>query len=214
MIKSTYDIIEEFREVKMARSLLIAEHRTKKKQLRRLRRDIKDHEKSRLILTEAGKIAQKNIKHKVENLLTLAIRTVFDRPLTFKLILEEKRKQTEARPVVIENGHEFAPKDDLGGGIIDICSFALRLVLWSISNPRSRNVFLLDEPFKFTGALIVKAGEVLQYLSKELGFQVILVSHDDELIAACDRVYRIHHDGTESVVKLIKGGRKIRRRKQ
>lgn len=206
------EILERYRQIRTERALYIKKHKAKERRLRQLRRDIKAHDISRLILTEAGKLAQEDVKKKVETLVTLAIRTVFDRPLTFKLIFEEKRKNVEARPVIIEGGHEYVPKDDMGGGLIDIISFALRLVLWQISKPRSRSIFILDEPFKFTGALIERAGEMLQYLSKELGFQVVLISHDDELIGMCDRVYRISHDGKESVVKLVKGKRQIKRR--
>lgn len=208
------EIITRFRSLQLQQDHLRKELKLKKRKLRRHNRDIKAHEKARYILTEIGKKAQEQTKSKIEALVTLAIRTVFDRPLTFKLIFEEKRNHVEARPIILEGENEYVPKDDMGGGIIDIISFALRLVLWQLSNPRSDNVFILDEPFKFTGALIEKAGEMLQFLSKELGFQVIMVSHDDELIDICDRVYRIHHDGTESVIKLIKGGRKIKRRKK
>jgi len=207
-----HDIIETYQELKTARAVYIRDRKEKMRKLDGILLDIKSHDMARIILTNAGKIAQENMTKKVETLVTLAIRTVFDRPLTFKLIFEEKRKNVEARPVILEGGNEFSPKDDLGGGVIDIVSFALRLVIWHISTPRRRNIFILDEPFRFTGKLINKAGEVLQYLSKELGFQVILISHDDELIGFCDRVYRIHHNGVESVVKLVKGGRKIIRR--
>lgn len=208
------EIFERFQKLSAKKTLLQNERRAKKKTLRYIRRDLIAHEKARILLTEVGKLAQQEIREKIESLLTLAIKTVFDRPLEFKLIFEEKRNHIEARPVVLEGENEYVPKDDMGGGILDIISFAFRLVLWQISNPRSRNIFILDEPFKFTGVLIERAGEMLKYLSKELNFQVLMVSHDDELIGICDRVYRINHNGKESVVKLIKGegGRKIKRR--
>jgi DNA repair exonuclease SbcCD ATPase subunit len=166
---------------------------------------------ARAVLTEANRLTQKRVTTKIESLITLCIRSVFDRPFTFKLRIEEKRNTIEAKPVIIEGENEYDPKDEMGGGIIDIISFAFRIVLWHLSNPRPRNLFILDEPFKFTGSLVEKAGEVLRYLSKEMGFQVIMISHDNELIGICDRVYRITHNGTESKAELIKG-RMVKRR--
>ena len=209
---SVHEIIARFNKAYARKALLTKDVRSKRRKIRVLTLDVKALEKSRYILTEVGKMAQDRMRRKIESLVTLAIRNVFDRPLTFKLIFEEKRNHIEARPVILEGKEEFVPKEDLGGSIIVVISFALRIVLWHLSSPRTRNVFILDEPFQFTGVLIEKAGEMLQHLSKELGFQVIMISHDDELINVCDRVYRITHDGTESVVKLIKGQRKISRR--
>jgi len=209
---STHEITERYNGVCAHKASQAKALKQKKFKKSRLVKDIKALEKVRYILTEAGKIAQKQMKRKIESLVTIAIRGVFDRPLTFKLIFEQKRNHIEATPLILEGENEYNPKDDLGGGVIDIISFSLRLVLWHLSNPKSINLFVLDEPFKFTGALIEKAGAMLQYLSKELKFQVLMISHDDSLINICDRVYRVTHNGTESEVKLIKGKREIRRR--
>ena len=208
---SVSEIVALYNEAYTRKNLLTKGLRVKRRKQRRLIKDIKALEKGRFILTEAAKVAQEQIKTEIESLLTLVIRGVFNRPMTFKLIFEEKRNHVEARPVIIENGEEYIPKDDLGGSIIDIIAIATRIILWYISNPRSRNLFLLDEPFRFTGGLIGKAGKMLQFLSKKLKFQVLMVSHDDSLIEICDRVYRVTHNGTESIVKCIKG-RKIKRR--
>ena len=208
---STHKIIERFNDV-------CAHKASQKKALKKLRikkirlvKDIKALEIVRYINTEAGKIAQKQMKKKIESLVTIAIRGVFDRPFTFKLIFEQKRNHIEATPLILEGKNEYNPKGDLGGGVTDIVSFALRLVLWHLSNPKSINFFILDEPFRLTGALIERVGKVLKYLSKELNFRVLLISHDNNLIEICDKVYRVTHNGIESALKLIKG-RKIKRR--
>lgn len=191
--------------------LLVAK-RENRRDIRTLQKDVDNHIKARVILTQVGKLTQEKFKRRVESLVTLAIRSVFDREFDFALIFEEKNNQVTCTPMIYEDDKVYIPKDDLGGGIIDVVSFALRIVLWSMESPRSRNVFILDEPFKNTGALISKAGEMLKHLSSELNFQVILISHDEELINICDRVWRVSHDGIRSDVKLIKGGRKIIRR--
>lgn len=211
-MRSTEAIVSRFNRAYAKKAVLERDVRSNNRKAHRLTREVKALEQSRFILVETEKTAQVVMKQKIESLITLAIRSVFDRNLSFQLVLEEKRNHVEARPLILEDGYEYDPKDDLGGGLIDIISFAFRITLWQLSNPRTRNIFILDEPFKFTGVLIEKAGEMLQLLAKELDFQVIMVSHDEELINICNRVYRTTHDGTETKVTLVKGKRKIKRR--
>lgn len=180
------------------------------------REQLVDHEKVRWVFTEVSRETQEEIKNRIEKLITLAIRSVFERDFTFKLDLQNKNNRVYAVPTIIDGEHEFTDiKEDLGGGMIDIISLAFKIVLWSLESPKKRNVFIIDEPFRFTGKLVKKAGYMLKYLSKELQFQVIMVSHDDELIDICDRVYGVSHNGKHSVVELLKGEkrRKIKRRK-
>jgi ABC-type dipeptide/oligopeptide/nickel transport system ATPase component len=153
-----------------------------------LEKEIESHEKARWVLTEILKNTQEETKKRIESLVTLAIRSVFeDRDFSFRLNFERKNNKMTVSPKIIENSEEYDP-DEVGGSMIDIVSIALRVILWSMKYPKTRNVLILDEPFRFTGKLITKAGHMLKYLSDELKLQIILVSHDDELINICDRV--------------------------
>ena len=82
--------------------------------------------------------------------------------------------------------------------------------------PRSRNIFILDEPFKFCGDLTLKAAIMLKKLSQKLNFQVLLVTHNEELKQICDRVWFINQRKYSRVkvlnrtIEIIK--RKIKRR--
>ena len=205
------NLTDRYNKLSGSKARLLVDKREKRRHLRLLQKDIDNHVKARTVFQEVGKLTQDKFKRRVESLVTLAIQSVYDRNYTFELRFETKQNQITATPIIKEGDKELNPKDEMGGGIIDIISFALRVVLWSLETPRSRNVFILDEPFKWTGALIGKAGAVLKRLSKELHFQVIVISHDDELINICDRVWRITHDGTKSTTNLIKG-KEIKRR--
>lgn len=166
--------------------------------------------KARWVLTEVAQMTQKKFKSKVESLVTMAIQSVFDRPFQFHLEFERKRNKMECRPIITEvvDGVERVyddPENDMGGGAMDIISFALRIVLWSLERPPSRNVIILDEPMKNMGKLITLGGQVLREISHRLGFQLIIITHDDELIDIADRSYQVSHDGNKSHVVLVKG---------
>lgn len=204
-------LVERFNKISNRKAGLLVDRREARKEIKLLQKDIDNHIKARTLLTQVGKLTQDKFKRRVESLVTLAIQSVYDRHYKFELKFEEKNNQITCTPIIKDGEQELQPKDEMGGGIIDIISFALRIVLWSMENPRSRNFFILDEPFKWTGALISKAGEMLKRLSSELNFQVVVFSHDDELIDICDRVWRITHNGIRSKVNLIKGREIIRR---
>jgi DNA repair exonuclease SbcCD ATPase subunit len=195
---------------KAERALLITQRKEMQAKVEALKADFENYTKARWILSEVAKETQKNFQVKVESLVTSAIRAVFEeRPFEFKLIFEQKRNKFECKPVVVENGVEYEPKDELGGGIIDLISFAFRVVLWHLENPRSRNVFVLDEPMKFVGKgdLLMRAGRMVKEISHRLGFQIIMVTHEPELAEIADKAWAVDHDGVKSHLRLIVGNK-------
>jgi DNA repair ATPase RecN len=199
------DVIAEYNDLVVELELYKKQLRHKKRRNSRLSRNLNAYEEARVVLTEAGKAIHKEMVKRIEDLVTLSIRTVYERPFRFHIEFEEKRKTLEARPIIFEGKDEYEIKEDKGGGLIELISFALRIVLWSITEPRTRNFFIFDEPFKRAGIYIEKIGQILRYLSKKLKIQVLIFTHEDELIDICDRVYRVTHDGKESKVFLVKG---------
>ena len=164
-----------------------------------------DLQKARWVLNEVSKQTQERFKSKVESLVTTAIRSVYGRALRFELIFEEKRNRFECKPVIWEGDVLYEnPDEEMGGGILDVISFALRVILWYLSENRTRNVLILDEPMKFVGRrLIHQAGRMLREISYKLGLQIILVTHEDELIEIGDKCYHVGYENGESIVKLL-----------
>jgi len=216
------DIRQRFNEAGGRKKQLEDSYTLKETHLESLTVQRDDNVKARWVLSEVSRLTQERFKDRVEKLVTMAVRSVFDRDFSFELIFERKRNKLECQPIIKEKGNELIPKDAMGGSVLDIISFAFRIVLWSIEKPKSRNVFLMDEPGKWTGKLVVKFGEMMREVSHRLGFQIIMPTHDDSLIEIADRAWHIEHDGTKSVVKLVSGEekeeevkpkRKLRRRR-
>jgi DNA repair exonuclease SbcCD ATPase subunit len=91
---------------------------------------------------------------------------------------------------------------DDGGGAKDIASIALRMAVWSIC--KTRALMILDEPCKFLSrGLQTKASEMLKMMSTELGIQIIMVSHVEEMITAADKVINVEKvDGISRVTVI------------
>lgn len=165
-----------------------------------LMKEIDSHVEARAVMTEAARRTQSHFVEVVQELVTLALRAVYrDRDFRFVVDFMIRRNQSECFLRIQEGEDEpFFPEQELGGGTLDVSAIALRIVLWSLENPRSRNVLILDEPFRFMGALTREAGEMLRELSKRLGIQVILATHSDDLWG--DKTWNVLFDGTKSRV--------------
>ncbi len=164
--------------------------------------------KARFFINDVTESTLNLFKDRVEKLTTLAIRSVFDRPYNFKLLFEKKRNKVECPLAIEENGEIFVPiKEEKGGGVLPIIGFALRVVLWSLENPKSRPFMLLDEPVKgaigHKGDLLNKCAMMLKEISSKLGLQIILITHEPVFLDIADRAYEVSHDGIESSLKLI-----------
>jgi DNA repair exonuclease SbcCD ATPase subunit len=198
------EMMEVYEELTLERLSLTKQLRIAKAKGRRVGRLLKNHNDAKQLVSTAIELVHTEFKTEIENTVTEAIRAIFQRDIELRLVYEKKARGVDTRIVILENGEDLDPKDDLGGSIIDIISFTFRIILWNMSSPRSRNVFILDEPFRWTGKLVQVTGMIMKELSEKLDFQVIMATHDDELINIADKVFHIEHNGTESRVSTIR----------
>ncbi len=205
------NVEEKYKELAIERRTLKKQLKNKKKRLKKVNKEVQAHEDATALLKKATTITYKQISLRIEKLVTQLLRAVYDRPFTFHLSFRETKKSVEAKPVIMEGDKVYNPEFDKGGGVIDVISFALRVASWSMKRPRTRNVLILDEPFKWMGDLLPLIGDMLKFISTKLNVQIILTSHEDYLIEICDRVYLMDHNGKETITTLVKG-RKIKRR--
>ena len=156
------------------------------------KKDLRRHEQAREIIREVGLKTQQQLQFHISDITSLALEAVFDNP--YKLITEfiQRRNKTECDLYFERDGNRIDPLSASGGGAVDVASFALRVASWSIQRPRSRNVLILDEPFRYLSSdLLPKASEMLNQISKKLKLQIIMVTHAEELIENADRVFEV-----------------------
>ena len=136
---------------------------------------------------------QEKLRYHIEDIVQSALDACFPDKYNFKAIFELKRGRTEARLCLESDGEEGDPMDENGGGVVDTISLALRLAVWCLS--KTDNVLLLDEPLKFLSVdLRPLACKIIQGLSSRLKLQLIIVTHDPEIINIADKVFEIDQD--------------------
>ena len=104
---------------------------------------------------------------------------IFGNLYSVKLEFNKKRGKTESKFVYYKNKHKVNPLLT-SGGVRNVVSFALRLT--NILLQTNRKVIIMDEPFVGLDKINKKKIEhLLNVLSSRLDFQIILITHDDEL---------------------------------
>jgi len=178
-----------------------------RKELKGLRRDMEDLETCKSIVNELGIVVQEDIRRCIETLVTQALQSVMGEEYSFVVKNEISRGTAETFFYVMDHGKLRTPEGSLGGTVIDIVSFALRLVVWSIMMDRTRPLMILDEPFRNVDKTVhmEKCGVMVKELSEMLGLQFIFVSHEVGLSeVAADSCYEVTRKNRVSTVRRIR----------
>lgn len=151
--------------------------RQERKKLSELRKEASAAEEARDVIQKSAREMQTLVKSRIESVVNKCLSAVFDNPYVFELRFLEKRGKTEAQFVFSRDGLEIdRPLMQLGGGVVDVTSFALRVAYVCLKRPPLRKLMVLDEPFsKLRGEKYRnRVKGLLQSLSDELGIQFIL----------------------------------------
>lgn len=165
-----------------------------------------DYVEAREVANAAHTATQEEIKEFIEDVVTLALHTVYGDQYEFHLECSIKRNKAEMAPVLVKNGKEYDLKDSIGVGPVDLMAFAMRLARWAMSSNRTSPVFVIDEPF--TAVDRSRTDGIVAFLNKMvdmLGVQLIIVTHDQWLVNAADRVFEVRYERGKSLVETVGG---------
>jgi len=156
------------------------------------------------ICQTVAKLTQQELEIHISELVSLALEAVFPRP--YKLVLEFtlRRNRSEADLLLEdEDGNRVNPMDAVGGGVVDVAAFCLKIALFSLIQPKPRRTLILDEPLRFLSTdLQSKASAMIKELSRKLNLQFIIVSHEEALLDSADKVFRVSNkNGVSTVIE-------------
>ena len=141
-------------------------------------------EKARAFFQVQAENTQREVSETLSVIITSALKSVF--PDDYECVIEFTGSGAK---LYLKKGEDIIedPINSVGGGVIDIASFAARVAFIFLSG--SSRTLIADEPFKAVSSdLRVKIPEMLQLLSEKLGVQFIIVSHLQEIIEGADNV--------------------------
>lgn len=179
------------------------------------------NQKAKAVIIQVGENTQNEIKKYIEDTVTLALQSVYGE--WYKFLIEfdyTKREQFEVNFFIEHLGIKLEPrKDSVGGGVVDVCSFALRMVCLTLEEDRISPILILDEPFKNVSALFLPSvGQMVTDICEMLNLQIIMVTHTEGLIESANNIIYIEdndlkinytNDDGESKVEYIPKKRKL-----
>lgn len=167
-----------------------------------LEEDLAAAKAAKSLISEAARSALSAAALRVNELGTLALRSVMDEDTSLRVELVERRNRLEADIFVEKDGNLTRPMTGSAGGEIDLIALALQVSFWAMEG-RTRPILILDEPLKWLkGADLPSRGaEFMEKLSKELGVQFIIVSHITEQVEHSHVIEVLRDRNGTSVVK-------------
>ena len=162
-------------------------------------------EEAQTFLQKVAQSTQENLKFQIEDIVNLALESVFPDEYLFQIVFNVSRGKTDAELVFQDKrtGQTIDPMEASGGGVIDLTAFALRISAFALENGTD-NLIILDEPFKFISRdLQERAGEILKTLSDKMKLQIIMVTHIPEFIDVADKVFEVkkNENGISRVIE-------------
>lgn len=152
--------------------------RREQQELDQLETGLEDVKQAQIIAQFISQTLQQQAHEQIANVVSRCLAAVFpEDPYEFKIRFDLKRGKTEATLVFLRDGIELDdPLNEVGGGVIDVAAFALRLSSILLMRPRMRRLLVLDEPFSNIRGEgnRNRTRDLLQRLSDELDVQIII----------------------------------------
>ena len=165
---------------------------TNQSELESAKTSLHKHEEAKEIIRSVGQSTQSELSFHITDIVSLALDSVFDNPYKFCVEFINRRNKTECDLYFERDGNRIDPLTASGVGAVDVASFALRIASWSMNSPRTCNTIILDEPFRFLSENYQEqASLMLREISQKLGIQFLVVTHENILTSAADKVFEV-----------------------
>lgn len=155
------------------------------------------------LLRETADSQRDAVRKNVEAVVSAALRAVFGDNLALVLDVGIKRGVVSMEPMLVyRSPARRVPLSEVGGGVADVVAFAFRVAVLCLRRPRLRPVLIADEPFKHvSAAYLPNIAAMLRELVDRTGLQFIIVSHEPEIAACADKLFRVSMVNGESIVR-------------
>ena len=159
--------------------------------------------KTGLVLKQLLDTLVKDEINKMSGLVTYGLKTIFDdQNLSFHPVISKKNDKVNIELKTANNGVE-GEYGSFGGSVAVIESFLLRLICMLKLN--LARFILLDETFASVGATYIpNTSKLISELSKKLGLDVLLVTHQPEFQYYANRVYKVKESPTGLLIERQK----------
>lgn len=190
-----------------ARDEVVERIAKKKRQFQELNEHLKIVEKSQTFVENAIRLTREDVVKGIQTVVNEALEAVYeDRAPKLECEIGVKRDKSAIIPRFSQLTRAgFEVKRDTSGwgfGVSDVTSLMLRMVLIKASG--AEPILIADEPLKHLGTLAPRAAKLLKTLSHRLGVQVIMTTHQQEVVDVADVVFRVQLDENKHETTVLR----------
>jgi len=142
------------------------------------------------LIQAVAEAIQQKAHSRIAGIVSRCLKAVFGPDAySFEVGFRQARGKTEAQLRFLRDGRKVDPSN-VGGGVLDVTAFALRLLSLMLSRPRKRRILFLDEPFRHLSREHRPAArQLLESLADEMATQIVLITHSKQI--ACGKVIHL-----------------------
>ena len=160
-----------------------------------LKEDEETYAKAVELLTLVQKVTRDKIKEGFETIVTHALNYIFESDkYAFELVFGRRGNLQELDFTVLTPDKDEAtnPLHTDAGGVLNIMSLALRIVLMEVAVPKINGFIISDESFaNLSEDRIEKASQFLKEINQKFKRQIIAISHQENLLNNADKLIEI-----------------------
>ena len=169
-----------------------------------IRNEIERTTKEKALITKASEWAREQAKSRVDHLTTNALQHILEEDISCEAVIEEKRGRPHVDFIIHSTStHDHLPvqglpEDSSGGGVADVLGIVLQVIL------DQRGPFIIDEKTKqLSRDRIIRLSSFLREICEQMQVQMIMLSHETELIESSHRTFRAVSPGEFEVVDHV-----------
>jgi len=147
------------------------------------------------LLTLVQQITRDKVKQGFEDIVSHALNYIFESDkYSFELDFNT-RGNLQTLDFKVRTPDKDEPLDLIdtsGGGVINIVSFALRVVLMELTQPKTEGFIIADETFaNLSEDRIERASQFLKEINQKMNRQVIAISHQNKMLDSADKLIEV-----------------------
>lgn len=164
-----------------------------------------------LLLQESSTFSRSKMKKDIENVVSQALQDIFSDP-TMGFEIEYGRSHNKVSANFFLTKHVDGKQmqldilEECGGGVADVVSLAIRVVLLLYHSKNVAKILMLDEACtsisNFSGEVLNNLGKWLKMVADKFKIQIILVTQKTELASFADKTFKVEI-GSEGYSKVI-----------